>query len=278
MGSVAQKASGDDGGGTVKGESTPPIGEEVEAGKDQDEGAGEAEETHVFEGIYQQDLSDDEVIERFSSLVHKIAHTLYRHLQASIHFEDVLAYGMTGLLSAHRRFDEDYQVVFSTYAYYRIRGEILDGCRRSGSDVRNMKTLDELMAINSHYEQTLTQPHQSGRCTVECTSHLQRIFGDATIVHQLRRAARPLPPSQRRRIEQRQLREQLRKAMEDIGGKDKEILEMYYFEDMSMDEIGERLGMSKSWVSRVHTRAIDKVRRVLMENEEFCSNYDIIRV
>lgn len=236
----------------------------------------------VFEGLYQQDLSDEELIERFSSLVHKIAHNLYRYLKSSVLLEDMIAYGMTGLITAHRRYSEEYEVVFSTYAYYRIRGEILDGCRRSGADLRRGKAFKELIAINEFYEDQLSQPLRDPRTFSDCVQSMRRMVGDATILHYLRRTAGQAPasrrPTQPRGLERRDLRAQFVDALAQLDGKERELLELYYFEEISMQEIGERMGHSKSWVSRMHGRSIDKLRRVLLENEEFCDNYDIIRV
>lgn len=238
----------------------------------------------ILNGLYQQDLSDEELIERFSSLVHKIAHNIYRYLKSSVLLEDMIAYGMTGLITAHRRYSEEYEVIFSTYAYYRIRGEILDGCRRCGAGVRRSKALRELLAINEYYEDQLNHHAQAStpRTFSDCVQNMRHMVGDATILFYLRRAVghhtAGRHPTQPRGLERRDLRAQFMEAFAQLGAKERQLLELYYFEEISMQEIGDRMGHSKSWVSRMHCRCIDKLRRVLLENEEFCDNYDIIRV
>lgn len=233
-------------------------------------------------GVYQEGLSDEEIIQRFSSLVHKIAHNLYRYLKKSAQLEDMIADGMTGLLAAHRRYDDEYACIFSTYAYYRIRGEILDGCRRAGADIRRNRALRELLSINEFLEANLSNPDHPARTFSDCVTGLRTMVGDATILYHLRRAAlyapTPAIPHQRRRIEYQNLQNQIQDAFNQLNAKEQKVMRRYYFEEANMHDIAQDLGISKSWVSRIHARAITRLRRILLENEEFCDNHDIIRV
>src|SRR4051812_21483119 len=72
------------------------------------------------------------LVEQHLSLVQAIAAKLKRTLGRSIEFEDLVAYGAKGLIEAAERFDPQQKVAFTTFAYYRIRGAMLDGLRTMG--------------------------------------------------------------------------------------------------------------------------------------------------
>src|SRR3954452_12412337 len=74
----------------------------------------------------------DRLVEQHLSLVQAIAAKLKRTLGRTIDFEDLVAYGTKGLLEAAKRFDPSQGAAFSTFAYYRIRGAMLDGLRTMG--------------------------------------------------------------------------------------------------------------------------------------------------
>src|SRR3954470_10912687 len=74
----------------------------------------------------------DRLIEQHLSLVQAIAGKLKRTLGRSIDFEDLVGYGSKGLVEAAERFDARQGTAFSTFAYYRIRGAMLDGLRTMG--------------------------------------------------------------------------------------------------------------------------------------------------
>src|SRR3954454_21742355 len=74
----------------------------------------------------------DRLIEQHLSLVHAIAGKLKRTLGRSIDFEDLVGYGSKGLVEAAERFDARQGASFATFAYYRIRGAMLDGLRTMG--------------------------------------------------------------------------------------------------------------------------------------------------
>src|SRR3954454_13471562 len=74
----------------------------------------------------------DRLVEQHLSLVQAIAAKLKRTLGRTIDFEDLVAYGTKGLLEAANRFDPSQGASFTTFAYYRVRGAMLDGLRTMG--------------------------------------------------------------------------------------------------------------------------------------------------
>ena len=64
----------------------------------------------------------------------------------------------------------------------------------------------------------------------------------------------------------REMRERLAEALNRLPAKNRQVLEDYYFRDQTLESIGERLGLSKSWVSRLHAKSLDMVRAVLEQS------------
>ena len=78
-------------------------------------------------------LSQKELVEQYSEYVVRIAKQVKRTLSPNIETDDLISYGMTGLIEAAERFDPSLGANFSTFSYYRIRGAIYDGLRVMGS-------------------------------------------------------------------------------------------------------------------------------------------------
>jgi RNA polymerase sigma factor for flagellar operon FliA len=73
------------------------------------------------------------------------------------------------------------------------------------------------------------------------------------------------PPDQQ--LERLHLQARARKAMHRLPEKERRLLQLHYFEDKNLESAGAELGLSKSWVSRLHARAVDRLRQFLEEEE-----------
>src|SRR5271163_4087226 len=80
-----------------------------------------------------QNLNQKQLVEQYSEYVVRIAKQVKRTLSPNIETDDLIGYGMTGLIEAAERFDPTLGANFSTFSYYRIRGAIYDGLRVMGS-------------------------------------------------------------------------------------------------------------------------------------------------
>ncbi len=226
--------------------------------------------------------SREELCDRYANLVYKIAQGIHRHLLSNVLLEDLIAYGQQGLLEAYERFNGDYNVGFATYAYYRIRGEILDACRRAGWGLKNKKAknyldFDEQAILNEFLESEsfsreearqqylLHNQHQPNKVN-ECIAYLTNIVSDTAVIILLRRTHREqahLGPPQARYVEKKQRKNMLLEHMKLLDEPSQEILYLYYYKENSMQEIADQLQLSKSWVCRLHARALRQLNRSL---------------
>lgn len=233
------------------------------------------EETTITETETDAGAAIDEgaraVVQRYEKLVYKIAHTLQRNLPEEVEFDDLLGWGYTGLMEAYHRFDKSKNTRFATYAYYRIRGAMIDACPRPMVDSRRKvveTSCNEVLNTYAHVVQ-----HQAGQATVEDRlSMLSDVTGSMLMVFVLRDC-----PSQslktdgaphKRRLARRQTAEKVRSIMERLPDNEQVVLTKMYFEEHSMTEIGEQMGYSPSWVSRIHARALKRLRRFIEKEEE----------
>lgn len=223
-----------------------------------------------------------EMIVQYTPYVRSIASKIKKTLSKDIEFDDLVEYGMIGLLEAAERYNPNAGANFMTFSFYRIRGAIYDGLRGMGwlnrteyarvryeekanlylAQVVEDKVLAE--ATNNHaaesFEGLKTDAKQE-----KLVSHLATIF--VTTMEgmenlQVKDENTPAPDSN---IEQTQMRKQVKRAIAKLNTEEKSLLDLYYFRELSLEEVGKRLGLSKSWTSRLHARVIERLQRLLKE-------------
>jgi RNA polymerase sigma factor FliA len=210
-------------------------------------------------------------------LVHSLAAKLQRRLGKTMESGDLLAYGTQGLLEAAKKFDPKHGASFGTFAYYRIRGAMFDGMRTmawySRSDYARFRAEER----ENQYLANLAEREAAGRvaqpssATTDKGEALEEIAGiltGVTAVHLTCMAAARDVPDEKFRAADEQVatdeeRERVRDALRKLPAKERRLIELYYFADMSLDAAGAKLGLSRSWASRLHARAVDRLREAL---------------
>jgi RNA polymerase sigma factor for flagellar operon FliA len=216
----------------------------------------------------------DRLVEKHLSLVQSIAAKLKRTLGRTIDFEDLVAYGTKGLLEAAERYDPTQGASFVTFAYYRVRGSMLDGLRTMGwysrADYARYRAEERANEYLQNQSERDTAAKQAGAKT-DASSALEsiaEILGGVAAIHitSLEAAATvadeklPAPDADIQRLQDRA---RVRKALETLPDKERALMEMYYFGNKNLEECGAALGLSKSWACRLHARAVDLLRSAL---------------
>lgn len=212
----------------------------------------------------------DELIAQYMPYAASIAHRVAQSLSAAVDYEEVLCNARLGLLEAAKRFDDSQQEAdFKTFAYYRIKGAIYDGLRRSGWLPRTLYAKIKFEEAANEYLQQRSLYNNSESPAHKCTAyHLD----DDTVAETVNTLASiyivSLDASEdmdvedtnqtcvERRTEFMQIRQHMRDAINTLPEKERMLIMMYYFQNRTLEEVGERLGLSKSWTSRLHTRAL----------------------
>ena len=208
-----------------------------------------------------------------------VARRIHERLPQHVDIEDLVSAGIVGLIDAFAKFDHGKQVQFKSYAQFRIRGAILD----------SLRTLDwsprELRRKGRAIEETLrTLTHQLGRSPTEneiaagmemSLNDYQQLLGELKGLEigslnlernedggddelsYLPSAENDEPLFQCLKGE---LRQRLIDAIETLPEKERMVLTLYYYEELTMKEIGLTLGVVESRVSQIHSAAVVKLR------------------
>lgn len=219
-------------------------------------------------------MAPDDLVTEFKPFVGAIVTKLRKQLHIRIALEDLEGYAYEGLLEAHSRFKPDEGAVFASFAYYRIRGAILDGCRKEGwltrersKDLRREQALDEYFETTARTAAGSPTPGSFREAVDRVTS----MVDDVATIFLLQEADFDLleqdEPGQHRRLEQRANLQLLVEAMKILDDQEREVVTRHHMEGERMDEIATTFGHSRSWVSRINTRALEKMRDYFLHNE-----------
>ena len=220
----------------------------------------------------QSPIADTQIAE-FLPMVHKIARQVVIYLKPPLSFEDMVSAGAVGLVRAARDFDPSHQAEFKTYAYIRIRGAILDELRCWSFVPANLnKRIREAQQLSRKItEQTGTTPADSELAeglgiTVE---ELYETLEKARAQHFMsldestddspamgRLLAAPHTSSPDEQIEKTELVEKLAEAIELLFEKQRQVVLLYYQQQLTMKQIAEILEITESRVSQLHASAL----------------------
>jgi RNA polymerase sigma factor for flagellar operon FliA len=219
-----------------------------------------------------------QLVEQHLSLVQAIARKVKKTLGSSIEYDDLVAYGSKGLVEAADRFDARPGVAFTTFAYYRIRGAMFDGLRTMGwysradyARYRAEERANEYLQSHADRPQGLAAAGASKAADAQETlaAVAQVLSGVATVhITSLEAAATVADETfaaPDAGIDVGRLSVRVRAAIKELPEKERRLMQLYYFEEKTLEEAGGALGLSKSWACRLHARAVDLLREALAD-------------
>jgi RNA polymerase sigma factor (sigma-70 family) len=162
------------------------------------------------------------------------------NLRNLIRSDDAVGYAHVGLVEAAARYRPEGPASFATFSYPRIRGAVMDGVRRSGATAR----LRLFAGAGDHRVEGGEHSADSPRDAPSRQSF--RAYFDPTDL-----------------LEAVSLRASLLPAINALSDVERHVILLYYFEDLTFDRIATRLGLTKSYVARVHRRALPELARRL---------------
>jgi RNA polymerase sigma factor for flagellar operon FliA len=205
--------------------------------------------------------SPQELVESCQGLVRSIAWKIYKRLPAWVDFDDLVADGNLGLALAARDYNPAHGTQFTTYAYHRVRGAVFDGLAKTGwftprayhaseyehgSQAPAEASADETVGTSDEY----SAPHLETETGAPVTNDGDALADEATPA--------PLTVAMAR-----ELHHTLRKLIETLPAAPRALILARYFEDVTLQEAARRLGISKPWATRLHTRALGRLARAL---------------
>src|SRR5690625_1049028 len=227
--------------------------------------------------------SRDELIIEYSPLVRQVAARVGAGLPSQVEHADLISYGVFGLIDAIDKYDPDRPVKFETYAISRIRGAIIDELRSLDwiprsirSRAREVERAHAQLEAKLHRAPTdaemaelLQVTPKEYRTTINRLSNVNMIALDEvtasgsdrteamTLLDTLHDSS-ALDPA--RSMESEETQFLLARAIDQLGEREKFVLTLYYFENMTLAEIGEVLGVTESRISQMHSKAVTQLR------------------
>jgi len=211
-----------------------------------------------------------ELVQKHAKLVRTVAHRIFRRLPHHIRGfeeEDLVSVGIIGLLDAHDRFNPDSGVAFDSFAEFRIKGAILDEIRRNDFFPRRLRA-----KANALKKTTAELEVKLGRTPTdaELSTELEIAIADLAKLKQEVQQYSFVPeeecvtlkspyPSADTFLMDKELKEQLVKALESLPEKEKLVLDLYFNRELKLKEIGEVLDVSEGRVSQLKTEALKRL-------------------
>ena len=227
----------------------------------------------------------DRLILTYAPLVKYVAGRLGSGLPAHVDENDLNSYGLLGLIGAIERFDPDRDIKFETYAIARIKGSIIDELRAMDWVPRSVRSRarDIERAIGELERKLMRAPtdeeiaeklgittdelddslSEIGRSSIAALDELWTISsgpggGDqVALIDTIEDTQGPEPQSE---LAQTELKEALGEAIARLPEREKLVVTLYYYEELTLREIGEVLGVTESRVSQLHTKAILRLK------------------
>ncbi|MGL4730166.1 MAG: FliA/WhiG family RNA polymerase sigma factor [Clostridium sp.] len=221
------------------------------------------------------------IVEQYIPLVKYIASRIIMGKTKYVEYEDLVSYGMIGLMDALNKFDESKGMKFSTYAAIRIKGSMIDELRKNSPISKG--AMDKLNRYNEAVEKLqnkfLREPttqeiaQEMDISVVELTkienyinyisvvSLESLMFNDDDDVSLIGTIEDKKIVGPEKALEQDEMIEYLSKAIDLLREKDRLIITLYYYEKLTLKEIGKILDVSESRVCQLHSKAIINLRK-----------------
>ena len=233
----------------------------------------------------------EEIVKKHIPLVKYIASRVIIGKTKYVEYEDLISYGMLGLMDALGKFDATKGMKFSSYASIRIKGAMIDELRRNSPISKG--AMDKLSGYNEAIERLQKRLYREPTNNeiaaelgitiydgadienninyISVVSLEDLIFSDGDDMPLSGTIKDDKSPSPEKDLEDKEQIEYLSLGLEKLKEKDKMVLTLYYYEGLTLKEIGNILSVSESRVCQLHSRALINLRAALAK-----LNYEVL--
>jgi RNA polymerase sigma factor for flagellar operon FliA len=242
-------------------------------------------------GALQHQTDWDAILAQHLPQVRLVAKGIWDRLRFAVELDDLIGFGMVGLVKAVERFDASRGILLKTYAEHRIRGAILDGLRdmdwlprsaRQKERRQQMERAAELQAANQttalfNSPQNGPKPNQTAaKLPPPSAPRMEFVFTGGGLGDLEKLAEMKRPHDMIRRGEanpeslyaRKETCSRLIVAISRLPQRQQLVIEMYYRREMSMKQIGAAISVHESRVSQIHAAAIQKLRNYLVDGPD----------
>jgi len=219
----------------------------------------------------------------YSPLVKYVAGRMASGLPAHVEEADLISYGLLGLISAIERFDPGREIKFETFAVTRIKGSIIDELRsldwvprsvrakareieKANAQLENelqrapsdQEMAEKLEVTVEEFQETLTRISNSSVVALDELWTVSDASGDQVSLLDTIQDPQGLDPAQE--MDATEMKDHLADAIARLPEREKLVVALYYYENLTLREIGEVLGVTESRVSQLHTKAVLRLK------------------
>jgi len=222
------------------------------------------------------------MILKYTPLIKYIAHRLALRLPPHVSVEDLMSAGVIGLMDALNKFDPAKKVQFKTYAEFRIKGAMLDELRsldwvsrsvrqkaaqlekafqalekKRGRSVDDEEVAQELGLSLENYYHLVNEVNGVFLLDIDNLQNKIPKLPEEDLIHLLidEKEKQPL-----QLLSLEELKKVLVQAIDELSPKEKTVISLYYYEELTLKEIGEVLGFTESRICQIHAKAILKLK------------------
>lgn len=221
----------------------------------------------------------EQIIVEYAPLVKVVAGKLSMYLGSNVEYDDLVGYGVFGLIDAIDKFDLAKEVKFETYASLRIKGAILDQIRKMDWIPRTVrqkqKKIDEASkSVEIRTGKVASDAEVANELGISEDEYLGwqsqlKVTNLVSLNEFMEQGNEPAMDARRNThfeqpedvISREELKNVLAEALETLTEKEKKVILLYYYEDLTLKEISRVLEVSESRVSQLHTKALVKMKK-----------------
>ena len=228
----------------------------------------------------------EQIIIEYVPLVKVVAGRLSIYLGSNVEYDDLVSYGIFGLIDAIDKFDYGKGIKFETYASLRIRGSILDQIRKMDWIPRSVRQKQKSIDAAIRKLETEIGPNYTdediarelgiseeeyinwvGQTNVSNISSLEDFMEQG---NEVKTSSNPtyMKIEPENVAMEKEVKESLMKAMDALSEKEKTVVLLYYYEELTLKEISRVMEVSESRVSQLHSKALKKMRVYLGDSFE----------
>ena len=221
----------------------------------------------------------EKIILEYAQLVKVVAGRLSMYLGYNVEYDDLVGYGIFGLIDAIDKFDAAKDVKFETYASLRIRGSILDQIRKMDWIPRTVrqkqKKLDEaikkieMQTGRNASEEEIAKEIGISDDELSIWQSQLKVTNVVSLNEYVEQGTEPVMDAKNNshfiqpeeKVQENELKQVLKDTLKLLTEKERRVIELYYYEELTLKEISKVLEVSESRVSQLHTKALLKMKK-----------------
>lgn len=220
----------------------------------------------------------EKLILEYASLVKFVAGRLSMQVGQYIDYDDLISYGIFGLIDAIEKFDYGKGVKFETYASLRIRGEIIDNIRKMDWVPRTLRQKSKILEqafseLEAQLGRNPTEEELAAKLgfSLEETQEILKKSTISTLIslddyldqnHEVKvfNVVNSNIETPESKYEKKEIKAMLVEAINNLSEKEKRVVTLYYFEELTLKEISKIMQVSESRISQIHSKAMTKLQ------------------